>query len=123
MPDKNSFQDKVKQKLFLMKQWVKVHPQTTFMYGLIMFLSMSFILIGATIIGNGAKVLNGQVPNPLTFNQVTGIVILLSGGFLVLFAWFITTFFLSFMDAFTEKEEQRKKRLHAQNSSEEKENP
>jgi len=114
-----SFQDKVKIKWTLLKQWIKTHPQTVFMCGLILFLAFSMLLIGAEIIRTDAGVLNGKIANLLTFDPVAGLAILLTGGFTIMFGWFISHFFLGFIDEFKDKEE--KKRLHTQTAKEVKE--
>ena len=100
--------------------WVLVHPKSAIAYGCLFTFFFLFIVGIVPLIAMGAKILNGEVANPLTFDQVSGILVMLLGVVLLIFVWMLTVNFsfdpLVADDEAAYKRKLRRKQLAENNS-------
>ena len=79
-----------KELLNIGKHWVKTHPKATFIYGFIVFTFVSFfVFLVNPILKLGTQIIDGDIPNTITYNQLTGLVLVMAAAimFLLTLVW------------------------------------
>ena len=105
-------QAKTKSFLLKAKQYIKAHPRAVFCYGTALFLFVAlFIGFSVPMLKLGAQILTGEIKNTLTFDQLTGIVLTLTGVIIFLCNLVLVNTFLRIGDSVAKEESQKKAQI------------
>jgi phosphotransferase system glucose/maltose/N-acetylglucosamine-specific IIC component len=87
----------LKKKFPEIKQWIKTHPKTTVYYILCLFAVSVGWLLAVEFLKLGAMIQRGDIANPLSSNQVTGLLFTVISLVLCLIIWFFFEFFQKYI--------------------------
>lgn len=104
----------IKEKLLKLKQWISIHPKTAAMYTICLGMLLLVALVGAEMINIGSIIGNGESANPLTFDQNTGLLFVLSGMVMLLLGWMLFNFWMDAISDLPSKEEKKYKQKHGE---------
>jgi hypothetical protein len=75
---KNGSLKEIKEVIMEGKKWIMIHPRSTFAYGFSLFIFFTFLFeFTIPLLKQSQLITDGKVINPLTYNQLTGLVLLL----------------------------------------------
>lgn len=97
----------IREKMLKLKQWVKIHPKTTVMYAICIAVLLLVVLVAGEMVRIGGMLGRGEVVNPFTFDQVTGLVFVVSGFVMLLAGWVLFTYWVDVFSDLPRKEEKK----------------